>query len=92
MSAFAVAQLRQIPDFAKRGSMSHVEDAVVEVDGTRMRLAAGAQIRNQENLIIVPISLPRGALVKFTVDAAGQIQRAWILTPAETAVPDRPQE
>ncbi len=92
MSAAAMAQVRQIPDFAKRGSMTHVQDTTVEVDGKQMRLSAGAQIRSQENLIIVPMSLPRNALVKYTLDGAGHIHRVWVLTPAEAAAPDpKPQ-
>ena len=89
MSAAVMAQVRQIPDFAKRGSMTHVQDTIVDVDGNQIRLSAGAQIRSQENLIIVPMSLPRGALVKYTLDGAGQVHRVWVLTPAEAAAPDQ---
>ena len=90
--AAAMAQVRQIPDFAKRGNMTHVQDTIVEIDGKQMRLSAGAQIRSQENLIIVPVSLPRDALVKYTVDGSGQIFRVWVLTSTETAAPDpKPQ-
>jgi hypothetical protein len=85
----AVAQVRQIPDSARRASIVHIQDTVVEVDGQRMRLSAGAQIRSRENLFIVPMSLPRGALVKYTLDGAGQIHRVWVLTPEEAAAPDK---
>jgi len=87
--AAAMAQVRQIPDSAKRGSIVHIQDTIVEVDGEQMRLSAGAQIRSRDNLFIVPMSLPRGALVKFTLDASGQIHRVWVLTPEETAAPDK---
>ena len=87
--AAATAQARQIPDFARRGSMTHVQDTIVEVDGKQMRLSAGAQIRSQENLIIVPVSLPRDALVKYTIDGSGQIFRVRVLTPTEPAAPDQ---
>ena len=89
MPAAAMAQVRQIPDFAKRGSMAHVEDTIVEADGKQMRLSAAAQIRSQDNLTIVPMSLPRGALVKYTLDASGQIHRVWVLTQEEAAAPDK---
>ena len=85
VSAAAVAQLRQIPDFAKRGNIVHIQEAIVEIDGKSMRLSAAAQIRSRDNLIIVPMSLPRGALVKYTQDGAGRIHRVWVLTPAEAA-------
>jgi hypothetical protein len=89
MSVSAVAQVRQIPAGAKRGSIVHIEDVVVEIDGRRMRLSAGAQTRSQNNLIIVPTSLPSGALVKYTLDGTGQIHRVWVLTPEEAAAPDK---
>ena len=83
----AMAQVRQIPDSAMRGSIVHIQDAIVEIDGQRMRLSAGAQTRGQDNLIIVPMSLPPGALVKYTLDGTGQIHRVWMLTPKEAAAP-----
>jgi len=84
-----MAQVRQIPDAAKRGNIVHVQDTIVEVDGQPMRLSAGAQIRSRDNLIIMPMSLPRGALVKYTLDGSGQIHRVWVLTPEEAAAPDK---
>ena len=89
MPAAAMAQVRQIPDSAKRGSIVHIQDTMVEIDGQPMRLSAGAQTRSRENLIIVPMSLPRGALVKYTLDGTGQIHRIWVLTPQEAAAPDK---
>jgi hypothetical protein len=85
----ALAQVRSIPDYAKRGSIVHIQDAVVEIDGQRMRLSAGAQTRSQNNLIIVPMSLPPGALVKYTLDGTGLIHRVWVLTAEEAAAPDK---
>lgn len=89
LSAGALAQVRQIPDHARRGTIVHVQDAIVEIDGQRMRMSAGAQARGPNNLIIVPMSLPPGALVKYTLDGTGQIHRVWVLTPEEAAAPDR---
>jgi hypothetical protein len=89
LPAGAMAQARRIPDDAKRGNIVHVEDAVVEIDGQRMRLSAGAQTRSQDNLIIVPMSLPPGAPVKYTLDGNGQIHRVWVLTAEEAAAPDK---
>ena len=89
LPAAAMAQVRQIPDDAKRGSIVHIQDTMVEIDGQPMRLSAGAQTRSRENLIIVPMSLPRGALVKYTLDGTGQIHRVWVLTAEEAAAPDK---
>ncbi|MBI5912760.1 MAG: hypothetical protein HY848_22745 [Betaproteobacteria bacterium] len=90
--AAALAQLRPIPDFAKRGSIVHIQGTIVEVDGQPMRLSAGAQIRSRDNLFIVPMSLPRGAPVKYTLDGSGQIHRVWVLTAEEAAAPDKKPE
>ena len=85
----AAAQVRPLPDEAKRGNIVHIQDTMVQVDGQPMRLSAGAQIRNRDNLIIMPMSLPPGALVKYTLDRSGQIHRVWLLTPEEAAVRDK---
>ena len=85
----AIAQVRQIPDSAKRGSIVHIQDSIVEIDGNRLRLSPGAQIRSRDNLFIVPMSLPTGAPVKYTLDGSGQIHRVWVLTPQEAAAPDK---
>ena len=89
LASAAMAQVRQIPDIAKRGNIVHVQGAIVEIDGQQMRLSAGAQIRSQNNLIIVPMSLPPGALVKYTLDGSGQIHRVWVLTAEEAAARDK---
>jgi hypothetical protein len=89
LPATAVAQVRQIPDDAKRGSIVYIQDTMVEVDAQPTRLSAGAQIRSRDNLIIVPMSLPPGALVKYTLDRMGRIHRVWVLTPEEAAAPDK---
>ena len=59
----AQAQLRTIPADAKRATMSHVQGMTVEMDGKRTELAAGAQIRDANNMIVLPAALPPGALV-----------------------------
>ena len=92
LPAAAMAQLRQIPDSAKRGHITHIRETIVEIDGQQMRLSAGAQIRSQDNMIMVPMSLPPGALVKYTLDAMGQIHRVWLLTPEEAAARDKPSQ
>jgi hypothetical protein len=92
MPAAAMAQARLIPDSARRGSIVHIQDTIVEIDGQQMRLSAGAQIRSRDNLFIVPMSLPSGALVKYTLDGSGQIHRVWVLTAEEAAAPDKKPE
>ena len=84
----AQAQLRTIPPAAKRATMSHIQGMTVEIDGQRTELAAGAQIRDIDNRIVLPATLPAGVLVKYILDAHGQVWRIWILSPQEAAQPD----
>ena len=84
----AQAQLRTIPADAKRAKMSHVQGMTVEIDGKRTNLAAGAQIRDVNNRIVLPVALPPGSLVKFMPDTQGHVWRIWMLSPQEAAQPD----
>ena len=84
----ALAQLRTIPAEAKRAKLSHVQGMTVEIDGKKTALAAGAQIRDANNMIVLPGALPAGVLVKYMPDMQGQVWRIWILSPQEVAQPD----
>ncbi|HEY6239639.1 MAG TPA: hypothetical protein VIW78_02245 [Burkholderiales bacterium] len=84
----AQARPSPIPENSKRGYIRHVAEMAVTVDDRAMQLAAGATIRNQRNLIIVPVNIPReGAWAEYVLDRDGQILRVWLLTPAELARP-----
>jgi len=87
--AGAHAQLRTIPEAAKRGEMRHVQEMVVAIDGATQRLSPGAQIRDAANRIIVPAAIPEGSLVKYLLDGQGQVHRVWILTREEAAARDK---
>ena len=88
-AATAQAQLRAIPPDAKRATLNPVQGMIVELDGRRVELAAGAQVRDERNLIVLPTALPKSALVKYQLGTDGKLHRAWILTPQEAAQPDR---
>jgi len=88
-AALALAQFRTIPEDAKRGVMRHVQEMVVEIDGTRERLAPGARIRNASNLIVVPGAVPPDTLVKYRRDGEGRVREVWFLTPSEAAQADK---
>ncbi len=87
--AVASAQLRTIPEDAKRAQMRHVQDVLIELDGAPQRLAPGAQIRDASNRILVPAAVPPGSLVKYTLDGEGLLRQVWILTPEETQQQDK---
>jgi len=90
LAAPAVAQLRvpPIPAEAQRGVIRHLKEMAVAVDERPVQLAPGAQIRDQQNLIIVPMSIPSGgAAADYILNADGTLFRAWLLTPQELAQP-----
>jgi len=84
----AHAQLRSIPAEAKRAEFRHLQEMVVELNGSPTRLAAAAQIRDQANRIVVPASLSGTLLVRYMTDPQGQVTRVWVLTPDEASQPD----
>lgn len=90
-AAAAQAQLRTLPADAKRGSLSHLQGMTMAIDGKQVALAAGAQLRDADNRIVVPTAFPAGALVKYQVGQDGKLTRAWILSPQEAAQPDPKQ-
>ncbi|HJS38275.1 MAG TPA: hypothetical protein VJ789_09120 [Burkholderiales bacterium] len=85
LAAPALAQLRTVPPDTKRGVMRHLQDMTVQIDQSTMRLAPGALIRDIHNRLVLPMAIPPGSVVKYRVDAQGQIARVWILTAEEAA-------
>ena len=88
-SATAAAQLRTVPPEAKRGTVSHVQDMLIELDGKPGRLSPGAQIRDTDNRLMLPVALPPKSDVKYLLDGAGNVHRIWILSAAESAQADK---
>jgi hypothetical protein len=88
--AAATAQVRAIPDDARRGVMSHIEVMTVNLNGQTLELAAGVLIRDAENRIILPTYLPQDSVVKYQLDEESRIRRVWVLTPEEAAQVDTP--
>jgi hypothetical protein len=84
--ALAQSRFPSIPADAHRGVIRHLKEMAVAIDGKPMQLAAGAQIRNRQNLIIVPIAIPReGAWADYLLNARGEVFRVWLLTSGELA-------
>jgi hypothetical protein len=85
----ASAQLRTVPPEAKRGTMSHLQEMIVSLDGKDQRLSPGAQIRDTDNRLVLPVALPPKSDVKYLLDAVGNVHRVWILSAAERAQADK---
>jgi hypothetical protein len=82
-AAMAQAPNRTIPADAKRAAMRHLQLLLVDVDGKQRELAPGAQIRDDNNRIVLPATLQSARDVKFMEDADGRIRQVWILAPQE---------
>jgi len=79
----AHAQLRSIPKEAQQGYIRHVQEMIVDIDGTQRRVAQGAQIRDAANRIVVPTAIPPGTLIRYVLDQNGFVEQVWFLTPKE---------
>jgi len=83
--ASANAQLRSLPPESRLGVMRHMQGMLVRIDDRTVRLAAGAQVRDATNRIVLPVAVPPGSTVRYTLDREGYLFRVWILSPQELA-------
>jgi hypothetical protein len=83
----AYAQLRALPANAKRATIGQDRYPLpyINIGGTRLKLAPGGVIYDQNNRTIVHGALPPGADVAVVPDMNGDIGRIYILTPQEQA-------
>ncbi len=75
---------RVFPVGTLRGKFMVTSAPDVELDGKPDRLSAGARIRSDQNMLVMPGAIiGQKYLVNYTRDAAGLLREVWILTPAE---------
>lgn len=86
-SAPAAAQVqRNFPQNALRGTLVIVQAPQATLNGDPARLAPGARIRDQGNMLQMSAALTgANLLVNYTVDPLGLIKDVWILRPDEAA-------
>jgi hypothetical protein len=88
LSVPAHALDRLFPPQTKRGELSNVDFPTVKINGAERKLSAGAWIKNENNTIDMPVTLKgRQFTVNYTEDNEGNVNRVWILSPAEASVP-----
>ena len=88
LAAPAHALDRLFPPQTKRGEMSNVDFPTIKINGAERKLSAGAWIKNENNTIDMPVTLKgRQFTVNYTEDNEGNVNRVWILSPAEASVP-----
>ncbi len=87
LAAPAAAQVaRQFPADALRGQIVFAQPPEALLNGQPVRLAPGARIRGQDNMLVMSASLlGQKGLVHYTVDGNGQLRDVWILRPDEIA-------
>ena len=87
---------RNFPADALRGALVVENAPEVTLNGAPARLAPGARIRGQSNMLVLSGSIAgQRLLVHYTFDMQGHVKDVWILTPEEAAKrpwPSTPQE
>ena len=78
---------RQFPPAALRGEMVFGQPPELVLNAETWRLAPGARIRGENNMIVLSGSLVgKRVMVHYTSEVPGQIKDVWILRPEELAV------
>jgi hypothetical protein len=87
-STAVVAQVqRNFPANALRGELTIGQAPELTLNGEAARLAPGARIRGQDNMVQMSGALSGTRfVVNYTIDGAGQVKDVWILRPEEAAV------
>jgi hypothetical protein len=84
---------RGLPLEAKTGRMLPLAgDGFLTIDRRQWPLAPGAQIRNEQNLIITPMQVQKPVEVAYLTDHLGAVRRVWLLAPGEAAALDARRE
>ena len=82
------AMARSFPPDAKKGALTPPLQQPVIIDGVAVRTAPGLQVRNEQNLIVMPNTLQSVVPIRYQLDLMGNVWRIWILSAAEQAAPD----
>ncbi|MEO6407563.1 MAG: hypothetical protein ABIO45_02260 [Burkholderiaceae bacterium] len=85
--ASANAQVqRNFPATALRGALTIRIPPEIVLNGAPARLAPGARIRGQDNMMVMSGALAGAPLlVHYTLDTSGQVRDVWILRSEEAA-------
>jgi len=79
---------RPFPEGTRKGEMAPPSGLMeVVIDDKPYPRAPGLQIRNQQNMIVMPASLLDKVPVRYQLDATGAVFRVWVLTRTELAAP-----
>lgn len=77
---------RNFPATALRGVLMVTQSPDVTLNGQAARMAPGARMRGDTNLLLQPASVTgQKLLVHYTVDPQGLLMDVWVLNPVEAA-------
>ena len=84
--ALAQPVQRPFPANALRGDLIVRQPPQVELNGVPARLAPGARIQGENNLLVMSGAVSGQTLiVHYTREESGLVKDVWVLTPAERA-------
>jgi hypothetical protein len=84
----AVAGARVFPEGTKKGELEPLVGLMeVVIGGQTYSRAPGMQIRNQQNMIVMPATVQAKVPVRYQLDPSGAVFRVWLLTKTEVAAP-----
>ena len=84
IAAPSAALDRFFPPHAYRGELKAHQYPNYKIGSRSYRMSAAGRIFNQQNLIIMPVSLQQQtAEIMYAVDINGQLSAIWLLTPEE---------
>lgn len=69
-----------IPAGTKKGTLQSYNGFEMLLDGKACQLAPGAQIRDSNNLLIMPFALQSEVKVRYLQNDDGQLTRAWVVS------------
>lgn len=75
--------LRNFPIDSQAGKLTKFEYPMVVISRQTLYLSPGSQIRDGNNLIVMPAALNVQGLVRYQIDNMGNVQKIWFLNPEE---------
>jgi hypothetical protein len=83
--ASGLAQARPFPETAESGTLKGYDLPMVKIGRETLRLAPGARIFNETNMIVFATALPESAKVLYQSDITGMLLNLWLLSDDEVA-------
>jgi hypothetical protein len=77
-------RLQKLPPEAQVGLMQPISgDGMIVIGDKRLQLSPAIQIRNLQNMIVVPMNVTEATNVVYLNDMYGSVHRVWMITRDE---------